>query len=413
MRIVNSFPCRSTRKGRGGAGGEARRAFMCVCILVLVGILAALSGMSAHAAPPPAVTVAPVVVQNVAPVYTFIGRVIAIHSVQVVPRVTAFIDGVPVKQGSEVKAGEVLFQLQKAQYQAALQSAQAQLASAKAALWQAQIAYQRAAKLTPHGFETQANLDQALATRDQDQASVLSAEANLAQAQLNLSYTTIAAPIAGQIGTVTLTKGNLVTPSTPALATINQLDPVRVVFSVSYRVLVSAEQKTGATQGRIASGLTVNLKLPDGTEYRHAGKIAFFNNQVNAQTGTVSIYADFPNPDHLLLPGAFVDVEVHRAKPQERPLVPVEAVQTSQSGSHVLVVGSDDKVAERPVTLGPQIAQNFIVEKGLTGGERVIVSGVQKVKPGERVHPVPAPAAPAASAENGASGTSAQSDPGD
>ena len=399
----------SNRK-RGAALGKTRRA-RAICRLVLSGLVAASSGASARAAaPPPAVTVAPVVVQNVAPVYTFIGRVVAINSVQIVPRVTAFIDSVPVKHGSEVKVGQVLIQLQKAQYQAALQSAQAQLASAKAALWQAQIAYQRAARLTPHGFETQANLDQALATRDQDQASVLSAEANLAQAQLNLSYTTITSQIAGQIGTITLSKGNLVTPSTPALATINQLDPIRVVFSVSYRVLVRAEQKTGTSQGRIASGLTVNLKLPDGAEYRHAGKIAFFNNQVNAQTGTVSIYADFPNPDHLLLPGAFVTVEVHRAKPQERPLVPVEAVQTSQSGSYVLVVGSDDKVVERPVTLGPQVAQNFVVEKGLTGGERVIVAGVQKVKPGETAHPVPASAAPAASAENGAPGAGIESD---
>lgn len=392
--------------------GETRRA-CAACVSALAGMLAAAPAGAQAAAPPPAVTVAPVVVENVAPVYTFIGRVVAIHSVQVVPRVTAFIDSVPVKQGSEVKAGQVLFQLQKAQYQAALQSAEAQLMSAQAGFAQAQLAYQRAARLSQHGFEAQANLDQAIATRDQDQAAVLTAQATLAQAKLNLSYCTITAPIAGRIGTVTLTKGNLVTPSTPALATINQLDPIRVVFSVSYRVLVRAEQKTGATQGRIASGLTVELKLPDGAEYRYAGKIAFFNNQVNTQTGTVSIYADSPNPDHLLLPGAFVTVEVRRAKPQERPLVPVEAVQTSQSGSFVLVVGADDKVEERPVTLGPQIAEDFIVDKGLSGGEHVIVAGVQKVKPGETVHPVPAPAASAAPAETGAPGTGVESDPDD
>jgi membrane fusion protein (multidrug efflux system) len=388
-----------------------RRTFV-VYLLALAGILTAPSGALAQAVgPPPAVTVAPVVVKNVAPVYTFIGRVVAIHSVQVVPRVTAFIEEVPVRQGSEVKAGQVLFQLQKAQYQAALQSAEAQLMSAQAGLQQAQLAYQRAAKLAPRGFQTQANLDQAIATRDQDQAAVLSAEANLAQAKLNLSYCTITAPIAGRIGTVTLTKGNLVTPSTPALATINQLDPIRVVFSVAYRVLVAAEQKTGATQGQITSGLTVALKLPDGSEYKPAGKIAFLNNQVNVQTGTVSVYADFPNSNRLLLPGAFVDVEVHRAKPQERPLVPAEALQTNQSGSFVLVVGANDKVEQRPVTLGPQIAQDFIVDKGLSGGERVIVAGVQKVRPGETVHPVPAPPAATASAENGAPGAPTQSDP--
>ncbi|MGH7098002.1 MAG: efflux RND transporter periplasmic adaptor subunit, partial [Stellaceae bacterium] len=242
---------------------------------------------------------------------------------------------------------------------------------------------------------------------------VLSAKANLAQAQLNLGYCTITAPIAGRIGTVTLTKGNLVTPNTPALATINQLDPIRVVFSVTYRVMVAAQQKTGATQGQLTSRLAVDLKLPDGSEYKPAGKIAFLNNQVNPQTGTVSFYADFPNPDRLLLPGAFVNVEVHRAKPQERPLVPAEALQTDQSGSYVLIVGSNDKVVARPVTLGPQIAQNFVVTKGLSGGERVIVAGVQKVKPGERVNPVPAPAAAAATAENGTPpGAPVKTDPG-
>ncbi|MGH7037052.1 MAG: efflux RND transporter periplasmic adaptor subunit [Stellaceae bacterium] len=405
------------RQNRSAAQRKPRRAFappVPVLAAVLAASLPAWSGAAAQAAAsPPAVTVALVVVENVAPVYTFIGRVAAIHSVQIVPRVTAFIEDVPVRQGSEVKVGQVLFQLQKAQYQAALQSAQAQLMSAQAGLQQAQLAYQRAAKLSQQGFTAQANLDQAIATRDQDKAAVLTAQANLAQAQLNLGYCTITSPIAGRIGTVTLTKGNLVTPSTPALATINQLDPIRVVFSVTYRVMVAAQQKTGATQGQLTSRLAVDLKLPDGSEYKPAGKIAFLNNQVNPQTGTVSFYADFPNPDRLLLPGAFVNVEVHRAKPQERPLVPAEALQTDQSGSYVLIVGSNDKVVARPVTLGPQIAQNFVVTKGLSGGERVIVAGVQKVKPGERVNPVPAPAAAAATAENGTPpGAPVKTDPG-
>jgi membrane fusion protein (multidrug efflux system) len=379
---------------------------------VLVASLPACPGASAQtAAPPPAVMVAPVVTENVAPVYTFIGRVAAIHSVAIVPRVTAFIDSVPAEQGSEVKAGQVLFQLQKAQYQAALQSAEAQLMSAQAGLRQAQLAYQRAANLSQKGFEAQANLDQAIAARDQAQAAVLTAQANMAQAKLNLSYCTITSPIAGRIGAVTLTRGNLVTPSTPALATINQLDPIRVVFSVTYRVMVAAQQKTGATQGQLTSRLAVDLTLPDGSKYKPSGKIAFLNNQVDPQTGTVSFYADFPNPDRLLLPGAFVNVEVHRAKPQERPLVPAEALQTNKSGSFVLIVGPGNKVEQRPVTLGPQIAQNFIVEKGLSGGERVIVAGVQKVRPGETVNPVPAPAASTATAESGAPAASAQADP--
>jgi membrane fusion protein, multidrug efflux system len=363
----------------------------------------------ARGAPLPTVTVAPIAVQNVAPVSSFIGRVITIQSVSVVPRVTAFIDSVPVKQGSEVKTGQILFQLQKAQYQAALQSAQAQLAHDQALLAEARDdldRYQQLAK--QNSIAKQQAADQAFLVQ-QDEATAKLDQANVDNAKLNLSYTTISSPIAGQIGAVTMTKGNLVTPSTPALATINQLDPIRVVFSVSY--LMNAAKKAGLSPAKAAARI-IQLKLPDGTSYKSAGQIAFFDNQVNQQTGTVSIYADFPNPDHLLLPGTLVTVEVHRAKPQEQPLVPAEAVQTNQSGSFVLLVDSDDKVEEQPVTLGSQIDQSFIVGKGLTGGERVIIAGVQKVKPGETVHPVSAPPAGTASVKSGHLDMDVASDPG-
>src|SRR5689334_8164602 len=324
------------------------------------------------AGPPPSVTVAPVVVKDVAPPQTFVGRVAAIQAVQIVPRVTAFIEEVAVEQGSDVKAGQVLFRLEQTQYAAALQAAQAQLASANAALLQAQRTYDRSAQLAQRSVETQANLDQARATRDQAQANVQAAHANLDQANLNLSYTTIASPIDGRVGAVSMTKGNLVTPSTPALATINELDPIRVVFSVSDRLIVSAQQRTGTSAARIAQGLKVNLLLSDGSAYGETGSIAFLGNEVDRATGTVSVFADFPNGQALLLPGAFVTVEVRRATPQQRPLVPLQAVQTQQSGSFVLAVGQDNKVTQQPVQLGQQIGQDFVVTSGLSGGERVI-----------------------------------------
>ncbi|MGH7069058.1 MAG: efflux RND transporter periplasmic adaptor subunit, partial [Acetobacteraceae bacterium] len=155
---------------------------------------------------------------------------------------------------------------------------------------------------------------------------------------------------------------------------------------------------TDAVPSASAAPLSVSLTLPDGTPYAQAGKIAFEDNQVDTATGTVSVYADFPNPNDLLLPGAYVSVVLRPARPEERVLVPVEAVQTDRSGSYVLIVGPDHMVKQQPITLGAQIAQNYIVEKGLTGGESVIVAGLQKVKPGETVHPVPAapPTAPSA-----------------
>ena len=367
-------------------------------VAVVLAALAALSRPAAAqapgqggAAPPPAVLVAPIRVENVAPVYSFIGHVVAIQSVQVVARVTAFIEKEPAKQGSDVKAGETLFELQKAQYQAAVQAAQAQLDNANAAVRNAQLAYNRAARLANQGFEAQSNLDQATATLQQDQANVLAAQANLAQAALNLSYCTIVSPIDGRIGAVTLTVGNLVTPSTPPLLTINQLDPIRVVYSVADRTLVGVRQRTGASTEQLASDLVVELILPDGSKYNHTGKINFLSNEVDPQTGTVSVYADFPNPDRLLLPGSYVTTNVRRGQPQEAPLVPVAAVQTEQNGSFVLVVDPNNTVRQQPIELGRQIGQDYIVSKGLRGGERVIVEGVQKVRPGQRVNPQPMP----------------------
>ncbi len=380
-----------------GRGGErAGRQFIAiirfaVSAAALIMLIARGSAEAQTSAPPPAVIFVPVALKDVAPKYSFIGHVIAIQSVQAVPRVTAFVDNVLVKDGSDVTAGQVLFQLQKAQYEATLQSAQGQLASAQAALRLAQVSYVRASQLAKRDVASQATLDQATSTRDQDQAAVVSAQGNVAQALLNLSYCTISAPISGRVGRVTLTKGNLVTPNTPALITINELSPIRVVFAVSYRQIVAFEARAQAAGHLTNAKLAVQLKLPDGSEYNHPGAIAFQDNQVDSATGTLNVYADFPNPDGLLLPGAYVNIEVRRAAPEQRPMVPVEAVQTEETGTFVLIIGPDNKVKRQPVTLGPQIAQDFVVNKGVSEGDRVVVAGVQKVRPGELVNPVPAP----------------------
>ncbi len=325
--------------------------------------------------------VTPVTEQNIAPSFSNIGHVIAIQSVKIMPRVTAFINAVNFKQGSTVKTGQVLFTLQPEQYEAALQTAQANLASAQAALANAQLTYERAVNLKQTGFEAQSALDAAVATRNEDQANVLSAQAMVANAALNLSYCTITAPIDGRIGAVALTKGNLVSTSTGTLATINQLDPIRVEFAVSADSPILAAAQNNASESQFA----ISIDLPNGQPYPLKGKIAFLDNQVDTNTGTVNVYADFPNPNGVLLPGAYVNVETAPATPQEALLVPVSAVQTDQNSSYVLTVGADDKVAQRTVTLGDQVAQNFVVKSGLQLGDQVIVDGVQKVKVGDTV----------------------------
>ncbi|MGE0258390.1 MAG: efflux RND transporter periplasmic adaptor subunit [Alphaproteobacteria bacterium] len=337
--------------------------------------------------PAPAVVVTPARIENVAPVSSFIGHVRAIQSVQIVPRVTAFIEDEPVPQGSNVKAGQVVFVLQKAQYEAAVQSAEAKLASANAALANAQRQYARAAQLASRGYEATANLDVARANRDQAQADVLGAQAASTEAQLDLGYTTITSPIAGRLGAFTLTKGNLVTPATPALATVNQMDPIRIVFSVSDRRFVDFKQRVGSEVKQATSDLALRIELANGKEYDRPGRIAFIDNEADPQTGTIAVYADFPNPEGLLLPGSYVNVNIRRAQPEEAVLAPIAAIQTEQSGNYVLVVGPDHKVEQRPVQLGRQIGQEYVVSKGLAAGENVIVQGVQKVRPGQVVNP--------------------------
>jgi len=358
-------------------------------VLGLAGAIMLLAApQAALAAPAPSVVAAPVIQQNIAPSTSNIGHVIAIQSVKIVPRVTAFIDEVNVQQGSTVKAGQVLFTLQTAQYQAALQTAQANLASAQAAAENAELVYERAARLNSTGFEAESSLDQALATRNEDQANILSATASVANAQLNLSYCTIRAPIDGRIGTVTLTKGNLVTTTSGTLATINQLDPIRVVFSVS----TNSPILTGV-EGSAGTNFNVRIDLPDGSHYPYTGKIAFLDNQVDSSTGTVNVYADFKNPKSLLLPGAYVSVLTSPAQARQSLIVPVAAVQTDQNSEFVLLVGAANKVVEQKITLGEQIGQNFVVKSGLKLGDKVIVDGIQKVKVGDAVSATMAPAA--------------------
>jgi len=348
----------------------------------------------ARADAPPSVVVTKVIQQNIAPSFSNIGHVVAIQSVKLVPRVTAFIDQVNVLQGSDVHAGQLLFTLQTAQYQAAVQTAQANLESAQAAYTNAELAYQRAAHLNATGFEADSNLDSAMATRDEDQANVLSAQASLATARLNLSYCQITAPIDGRIGAVSMTKGNLVTTTSGTLATINQLNPIRVEFAVSTDSPILSAAQSGARE----SQFRLTLDLPDGKPYPAPGKIAFLDNEVDSSTGTVNVYADFPNSQALLLPGAYVNVNTAPAKPEEALLLPVAAVQTDQNSQYVLVVGPDNKVAQDNVVLGDQIGQNFVVKSGVKLGDEVIVDGIQKVKTGEVVSATEATAAAPASA---------------
>ena len=358
---------------------------------------------TAQQRPPPGVVVAAVEMRDVAAERRYIGTIKAIQSVDVRARVEGFLEQVAFEQGFPVKAGQLLYQIEQDQYQAALASAEGQLAAAEAALASAnatledkQADFLRFAELVKKGDTSQTNFDRAKAQRDEAAASVETAKASIKQAQaaieqakINLGYTTISSPIDGRIGATKYTQGNLVNTSSGTLATVVQLDPIRAVFSIPSSDFVRLQERVaddGAIQARDL--FVPQLILPTGTTYKQSGKVAFADNQVDPSTGTIPIFADFPNPDRLLLPGQFVTAVVRTAQTQKEPVVPASAIQRTRDGEQVYLVGPDNRVEQRSIKTGVQIGTGYAVTSGLRSGEIVIVSGVQKVKPGMLVKPI-------------------------
>ena len=401
---------------------SVRRRFASHPVVLLAALIAAAPALAQQAGqqgakPPPAVVVSAVETKTVDKSSRFIGNIQAIQSVDLKARVEGFLEKVAFDQGSMVDKDQVLYRIEQDQYKADLAQAQGQLAAAKAEsqaaaaeLEDKQADFQRQATLVKKGDTSQTAFDRAKAARDEAKAQVQKSKASEQQAQaavdnakINLGYTTIKSAIAGRIGATAVTEGNLVNASTGTLATVAQLDPIRAVFSVPSAELVRLQKKMGAntTSAEARKAFVPKLLLPDGTQYDKSGKISFADNKVDAATGTVAIYADFPNPSGVLLPGQFITVVVHDADKQRLPVVPAAAVQRTRSGAQVYLVDGSDRVQARTVKLGPRVGDGYGVTSGLTAGELVIVSGLQKVKPGMTV----APSGGSSGAPSGASST--------
>lgn len=374
----------------------------------------------------PSVIVAPIVDQDVSTRFPFVGNVEAIQQVDLKARVQGFLDQVAFTEGAYVKTGQLLYQIEQAPFQAQLAQAQgqlaagkAQLASAQANLQEKQLTLDRQTALVKSGTVSQAVVDTATADRDvaaasvqQAQAAIAQAEAQVQTAQLNLSYTTISAPIAGRIGVTNYTVGNLVNESSGTLSTLVQVNPIRVAFAIPEKDYVTVmrnaakgaktpqQAETVTDEAAIGAGpdpdsFKLSLVLPDGSSYKNGGKVEFINNQVNANTGTVTVRAMFDNPDNLLLPGEYVMVTIQVGDTTKMPVVPQSAVLQTADSTYVFVLDTDNKAVSRTITYNPQIKVNggYAVTSGLIAGETVIVDGVQKVKPGMVVAPTYATAA--------------------
>jgi membrane fusion protein, multidrug efflux system len=330
--------------------------------------------------PPPAVAVVAVIKQDIKPQVTFSGRVTARDKVEVRARVEGFLQKRLFTEGQDVKEGDLLLVIEQEQYKASVDEIKASIVKAKAALALADIEVTRASELVARQTGTQQRLDQAKATQTDARGEVARLEATLERAELQLSYTGIRAPIAGRIGRAIVTVGNVVGPSTGPLATIVRQDPIYVSFPVTQREMleVRKEDKAGVAP-------TVYLNLADGSRYSEPGKINFVDVTVNPGTDTVQTRAEFPNPDRLLVDGQLVSVVVEEGSPDTVLMIPQKAMQIDQAGAFVLVVDKADKVEVRRIEADQGPGARMIVTKGLTAGEKVIVEGMQKVRPGQVV----------------------------
>jgi membrane fusion protein (multidrug efflux system) len=384
---------RKNRWSRCGAGAHRGRArLLRAAVVLLLGGLAACnrSGVAQAPAPPPAVGVQPAMMKGVSRSAEFVGRIKAIDIVQLRARVEGFLDKVAFTEGDEVKPGQLLYQIETVQYEAQLEQAKANLAAARSQALNAELQYNRVAELVKRQNISQATVDQDKANLDGARASVLQNEAAVTLAQTNLGYTTIKAPVQGRIGRTGFTQGNLVNPASGVLATIVSQDPIYVLFPVSVR---QAEEARAAASGQdaraFAAQLEIVLRLPDGREYQHPGAWNYTDPQVDQQTDTVTLRGTVPNPERLLVDGQFVTVLVRERAEQPRLVIPQAALLADQAGSYVLVVDSDEKAEIRRVATGPEEHADIVVESGLKEGERVIVEGVQKVRPGQVVQATP------------------------
>ncbi len=355
----------------------------CLCLLLL--------GCNEHkqaAAPPPApkpaVGVRPAAIKGVNESFEFVGRIKAVNKVDVRARVEGFLEKVLFEEGQDVKAGDLLYQIEKVQFQALVDQAKANLASAQAQATNAHLQYGRNLELAKRDFSPQSVVDQNKAALDSAQAQVLQTRAALTQAEVNLGYTDIRSPIDGRIGRTAYTVGNLVNPASGLLATIVSQDPIYVLFPVSVRDLDVIRASRHEADGGLAK-IEILVRLSNGQDYSHPAVWNLTDPQVDQQTDTLIMRATVPNPERVLIDGQFVTAVIRKRKEEPRLVVPQAALQIDQSGYYVLVVDDQHKVEQRRVQTGPNQDTDVVVTSGLREGENVIVDGVQKVRPGQTV----------------------------
>lgn len=373
--------------------------------LVLLGLVVAAVGCrrtppAPPAPPPPKVTVVHPVPQQVQPYREYTGYLDAVETVSIRSRVRGFLQKVHFKEGSVVKKGDLLYEIDPREFRAAVERAQADQSKAETQVELTRAEEDRARGLVQTRAITEEEFQTRVAARKSAEASVRQAKAAVRVSQLDLDFTRIEAPLAGRISRTLVTEGNLVGFNEPTLlTTIVSTGSLYVYFDAPERDMVEAERETlggkAETPAETAATLRVELGVSTEDGYPHAGAIDFRENKVDIGTGTIRIRGKIEDPAPILYPGLYARVRVPKGPARAMVVIPEAALQTGQAGRFVLTVTADDTVEPRPVTVGPKVAGGLAIEAGLTPADRVIVVGMQKARPGGPV----APHAPEAAAK--------------
>ncbi|MCK5914638.1 MAG: efflux RND transporter periplasmic adaptor subunit [Deltaproteobacteria bacterium] len=336
--------------------------------------------------PPPLVKVTSILEQEINPPAEYVGHVEAIQSVEIQARVKGFLEQVNFKEGSDIQAGDLLYVIEQAPYQARVAADQAGVAHARATLTKTKQYLERVRNVRAGGISA-SDLDTAVAEELQAQARLLETQAALKLSELDLEYTKIQAPISGRIGRTALTRGNLCEPDSNPLTRIVQLNPIRVLYSISENDLAAIQAALkDSSKDKKKRSLVPQIKLLNDDILETKGRMDFVDNVVDKETGTIAVRAVFDNSDGLLLPGQYVTILIRQSHGERFPVTPQAAVLQDREGRYVLLVDQQNQVIKQRITTGPLVSGNrWAVTSGLKVGDLVITQGLQKVKPGQTV----------------------------
>jgi len=334
--------------------------------------------------PPVGVVVDTVRVEPYQAQSVYVGRLVARDDVTIRASVSGYLMERSFNEGEQVQAGDVLYVIDPSEYVAALAIARADLAAAKANQTNAQRNYQRGLELLPKSAISQVEMDNLTAQKLDADARIESAQAQVTAAEVNLGFTTIKAPISGRIGRSQVSPGDLVGPSSGDLTSLVSIDPIEALFQVSEATYIDqiSQRVTANPTVDDLKNIEVTLELADGLQYPEVGQIDYFGNRIDAATGTMEARARIPNPYGLLVPGQYVRVTLQDTALKEGLFVPLAAVQADQQGTFALVVADDGTVQRSNAQLGERLDDMVLVTGGLQAGDRVIVRGLQQVRPG-------------------------------